>query len=132
MAEHKESPLALARLPESHQEMAPDGSEIRWLARVAGGSMVHCTLRQGLSMAVTHHTVEEIWYFVAGQGEVWRKRGDEERIDPVGPGSSLTIPLGTHFQFRNTGTEPLCFLCVTLPPWPGEDEARRVSSRWEA
>jgi mannose-6-phosphate isomerase-like protein (cupin superfamily) len=68
--------------------------------------------------------VQEIWYFLAGEGEVWRQgpEGDERTVR-VGPGSALTIPLGCCFQFRNTGSGELRFLCVTTPPWPGEAEA---------
>jgi hypothetical protein len=45
--------------------------------------------------------------------------------------ASLNIPLGTRFQFRNTGAEPLCFIIATLPPWPGEDEAITQVGHWE-
>ena len=47
------------------------------------------------------------------------------------PGISLTIPLGAHFQFRNEGKEPLSFIILTIPPWPGEGEAVRVADYWE-
>jgi len=65
--------------------------------------------------------VEEIWYFLAGQ--VWRKQDDREKVVDVHPGLSLTIPAETHFQFRNTGDEPLQFIIAAMSPWPGEDEA---------
>ena len=48
----------------------------------------------------------------------------------MSPGVSLTIPLGAHFQFRNTGEAPLRFVIVTMPPWPGEDEAYGVEGHW--
>jgi len=89
-----------------------------------GGGLAHCTLPVGsTSKPVYHRTVEEIWYFFEGQGQVWRKQDDREKVVDVHPGLSLTIPTETHFQFRNTGTEPLKFISVTMPPWPGEDEA---------
>ena len=111
--------------------LAPDGSEIRLLLALPGGSAVHCTLPSGgVSLAVTHRTVEEIWYFLSGQGQVWRKAGDDEETVEVVPGTCLTIPLGTHFQFRTTSAEPLCFLITTMPPWPGPDEAVRVADYW--
>ena len=31
-------------------------------------------------------------------------------------------PLGTHFQFRTFGSEPLASIGVTMPPWPSEGE----------
>ena len=42
----------------------------------------------------------------------------------------LTIPLGTHFQFRSLGPEPLAAVAVTMPTWPGPDEALPVAGHW--
>ncbi len=113
--------------------LAPDGSEIRLLSVTSRGSMAHCTLNPGeVSLPVAHRTVEEVWYFLEGAGQVWRKFGDEERTVDATPGVSLAIPVGAHFQFRATGKVPLRFLIVTMPPWPGEDEAYRVPGRWSA
>jgi len=111
--------------------VAPDGSEIRLLPNVRGGGLCHCTLPSGgVSSAVTHATVDEIWYFLEGEGEVWRKLGEEEAIVEVSPGFCVTLPVGTHFQFRNTGAKPLCFIIATMPKWPGPQEAVRVSDYW--
>ena len=118
-------------LPSEYTALAPDGSEIRELVRVAGGSMVHCTLPVGAtSLAVTHRTAEEVWYVVGGRGQIWRKRGHQESVADVESGVSLNIEVGTHFQFRNNGDDPLCIVITTMPPWPGEDEAREVKGRW--
>ncbi len=113
--------------------LAPDGSEIRLLHSLSGMSVVHCALPVGgVSIPVTHRTVEEVWYFLAGDGQVWRKQGERELVLNVGPGLSLTIPVGTAFQFRNTGAVPLEFIIATTPPWPGEDEAVALDAgRWE-
>ena len=113
--------------------IAPDGCEVRLLAQTARGSMAHFTLGPGqVSRAVAHRTVEEIWYFLSGQGRMWRRHGREEAIVELTPGVSLAIPLGTHFQLRNDGAEPLAAVAVTMPPWPGEDEAYFVEGRWRA
>lgn len=113
--------------------IAPDGCEVRLLAQTARGSMAHFTLGPGqVSRAVAHRTVEEIWYFLSGQGRMWRRHGREEAIVELTPGVSLAIPLGTHFQLRNDGAEPLAAVAVTMPPWPGEDEAYSVEGRWRA
>ncbi len=110
---------------------APDGSEVRLLASLAGASFAHFTLPAGqVSAPVSHRTVEEIWYVVAGEGEVWRKLGGEESVTPVKPGVALTIPLGAHFQFRAGADVALAFVAATLPPWPGPDEAFAVPGRW--
>ncbi|MEK0082886.1 cupin domain-containing protein [Benzoatithermus flavus] len=111
--------------------LAPDGSEIRLLPQVRGGSMVHCTLPPGgVSLAVTHRTVDELWYVLEGEGELWRRQGEHEAVVPLLPGTAHSIPLGTRFQFRNVGTEPLRLVIVTMPPWPGMDEAVRVEDHW--
>jgi len=115
----------------NYDTLAPDGSEIRLLSATSRGSMVHCTLNPGeVSMAVAHRTVEEVWYFLEGTGHVWRREGSRERIVNVAPGASLSLPVGTHFQFRTTGNRPLRFIIVTMPPWPGEDEAYPVPGHW--
>ncbi len=112
---------------------APDGSEIRLLvdARHAAtkASLCEVTLPAGqVSRPVWHQTVEEIWYVLEGQGQVWRcpSGHESETIDPVavGVGDALTIPTGWRFQFSAEDAAPLRFLCYTAPPWPGPDEAQ--------
>ena len=113
--------------------IASDGCEVRVLAQTPRGSMAHFTLGPGqVARAVAHRTVEEVWYFLAGQGRIWRSQGDEETIVPVAPGLSLAIPLGTRFQLRNDGAVPLAAVAVTMPPWPGENEAYSVEGKWPA
>lgn len=120
-----------ARLPVSPSAIAPDGTDVRVLLGVTGGSFAHFELPPGkISHAVTHRTIEEIWYFLGGRGEMWRKQGDLEEIVPVEGGVCLTVPLGTHFQFRSYGYEPLVVVVVTMPPWPGGDEAYQVDGHW--
>lgn len=119
------------QLPDKYDYLAPDSSEIRLLPDGQRGGLAHCTLPGGgVSKAVAHKTVEELWYFLSGKGEVWRKHEEQERIVKVGPGYSLSIPSGAHFQFRNTGVAPLIFIIATMPPWPGKDEAVPVQDHW--
>jgi mannose-6-phosphate isomerase-like protein (cupin superfamily) len=111
--------------------IAPDGSDVRILCQMAGGSMAHFTLRPGVvSRAVAHRTIDEVWYVVAGSGRMWRRLGDDEAIVALAPGTSLTIPVGTRFQFRCDGPEALVAVGVAMPPWPGDDEARTVEGPW--
>jgi len=119
-------------LPANRDAVAPDGSDVRILLGLKGGSMAHFQLGVGkTSSAVTHKMVEEIWFFLQGQGEMWRKQGEREEVVQVGPGVCITIPVRTHFQFRALGREPLAALAVTMPPWPGADEAIPVQGRWK-
>lgn len=119
------------RLPDSPDVAAPDGSDVRLLLGLKGGTVAHFELAPGCtSVAVAHRTVEEIWYFLSGRGEMWRKREDQEETVPVEPGVCLTIPLGSRFQFRSFGPQPLAAVAVTMPPWPGGDEAVFVDGKW--
>lgn len=111
---------------------APDGSEIRILTRHQRASSAHGTLPVGVvSRAICHRTVDEIWYVLSGRAEIWRKLGDYEEVIAADAGTSITIPVGTHFQFRTVGTEPFCFIMFTTPPWSGDDEAVHVVGLWD-
>ncbi len=121
------------RLPEAPDVLAPDGSEVRLLAGLPAGGMAHFRLAPGaVAKAVAHRTVDEIWFVVAGAGEIWRRFGAREEITPLRPGVSLTIPLGTAFQFRAGPDAPLEIVGVTMPPWPGADEAVLADGPWVA
>jgi mannose-6-phosphate isomerase-like protein (cupin superfamily) len=126
-----------ARLAADSDVRAPDGSEIRLLVGVQGASMVHCTLKPGqVTQAVQHRTVEEVWYCVAGEGQVWRRKADAPEAEvaevvDVEAGVALSIPLGVAFQFRTLGARPLEVVITTVPPWPGADEAVAVDGLWE-
>ncbi|HSA82874.1 MAG TPA: cupin domain-containing protein [Geminicoccaceae bacterium] len=123
--------LAAKALPAAADVIAPDGCEVRILAATTRGSMAHFTLLPGqVSRAVAHRTVEEIWYFLIGSGRMWRRLGERDEIVAVAPGVSLAIPTGARFQLRNDGAEPLAAVAVTMPPWPGEDEAYLVEGPW--
>jgi mannose-6-phosphate isomerase-like protein (cupin superfamily) len=61
---------------------------------------------------------------------MWRKLAGQEEIVYLAAGLSLSVPTGTHFQFRCDGPEPLTILGVTMPPWPGPNEAYLVAGIW--
>jgi mannose-6-phosphate isomerase-like protein (cupin superfamily) len=118
-------------LPAAHDVIAPDGSEVRILLSLTGGSMAHFRLGPGqVSRAVRHRTVEEIWYILAGQGEMWRAAAGAEAVTVLAPGTCLSIGIGTAFQFRAGDTGTLDAVAITMPPWPGDDEAGSVPGLW--
>ena len=109
---------------------APDGSSVRPLARTGRGSMATFRLRPGqVAAAVVHRTVDELWYVAEGSGWLWRRAPDEDATEGAGeltrlePGVSVDLPVGTAFQFRASDDDELVVVGVTMPPWPGEDEA---------
>jgi mannose-6-phosphate isomerase-like protein (cupin superfamily) len=119
-------------LPEVPDITAPDGSKVRVLLRVEGGSMAQFELGAGLvSIAVKHHSVEELWQVLTGHGEMWRRQGEHEEVVALAPGTCVSIPEGTAFQFRSLGRESLTAVAVTMPPWPGPREAFEVEGVWQ-
>ena len=126
-----ESTFATKILGAEADATAPDGTAVRLLLSLGGGSMAHFELPPGaVSHAVTHRTVEEIWYIVSGRGALWRRSLEGERIEPLAAGTAIAIPLGTAFQFRAEEGAPLTFVAVTMPPWPGIAEALAVDGPW--
>lgn len=118
-------------ISERPDAIAPDGSEVRLLAATARGSMAHFRLAPGaVSKAIVHRSVEEVWYVLAGGGRMWRKSGGAAEIIALVPGVSLTIPVGTQFQFRCDGDNALEVVAVTMPPWPGAEEAGVAEGPW--
>lgn len=98
--------FATKQLPATPDARAPDGSAVRILPGLAAGGMAHLELGPGeTSRAVTHRTVEEIWYFVAGRWPMWRQQGERSEV-----------VLGA--------------IGVTMPPSPREDVATEVPGRW--
>lgn len=117
--------------PSKPDDIAPDGSEVRLLAQLASCGMAEFRLPAGkVSRAVEHRTVEEIWYVVSGSGEMWRSAQGTEEIVRLNPGLSLTIPVGTQFQFLADDESPLTVVGVTIPRWPGPEEAQPREGHW--
>ena len=119
----------------TYHYLAPDQSEITLLTRntdADGGDMAYCSIPVGkTSVAVCHESIHEIWYFTAGVGQYWIKKGDQEDVYSVSKGSVVSLPKGTSFQFRNTSSEEaLEVVIITMPPWPGEGEAIKVNGLW--
>ena len=53
------------RLSKEPDVIAPDGSNVRILLELKDGGMAHFELLPGeTSIAITHRTIEEIWYII--------------------------------------------------------------------
>ena len=103
---------------------SPAGAEIRYLMEGETGNMIHSTVPPGqVNRATVHATVSEFWHVLSGEGQIWRRGDAGEEITVLEPGVSIDIPVGTAFQYRCTGVDPLKFLCITMPRWPGDTEA---------
>lgn len=116
--------LETKQRPSAPDAVAPDGVPMSELLHLDGGGVAHFELAPGkVSRAVTHRTVEEIWHILRGRGQMWRKLKDREETIDLRAGLSLRISVGTCFQFRSFGYEPLSGAGVTMPP--GRVKARR-------
>ncbi len=125
--------LPYKTLPEKPDCFAPDGSEIRLLSTLDEASSVHCRLPSGKTAKACHHkTVSEIWYILSGEGELWKKWQGAESVTNLRAGTSVTLPVGTHFQFRSLGNGPLDLFIATFPRWPGPEEAVHVTGKWQS
>ncbi len=118
------------RAAEAPDYTSPDGAEIRLVLRpevegTVNHSVCEAVFRAGqVSRAVRHRRVEESWYVLEGEADVWRRppRG-EAAVTHIAPGDALDIPPGFGFQVRVTSRGQLRLLCATAPAWPGPDEA---------
>ena len=118
-------------LPKHPDAIAPNGFNMRVLLKLTSGNMAHFELLPGqTSRAIAHRKVDEIWYFLQGEGKLWRKLDDQEEIVHVKAGVCVTIPVGTYFQVRALGNQPLVAVGVMTPPWPGDAEVYYVSGAW--
>ena len=119
-------------LPEQPDAKSPAGAEIRFIMDGETGNMIHSTVpAHQVNRATVHASVSEFWYVLEGRGEIWRDDGVESCVDVLVPGTSIDIPVGTAFQYRNVGDEELKFICVTMPPWPGDTEPRYLDGVWQ-
>ena len=124
-------PFATRTLAANPDATAPDGTAVRLLLELAGGSLAHFELPAGaVSHAVAHRTVEELWYVVAGRGRLWRRAGTLKASNRSPPAWRRRSRSALSFQFRADDDGPLAFVAVTMPPWPGMDEAVAVEGPW--
>ena len=77
--------------------------------------------------------MHEIWYVLNGHGEIWRRDPEgHEEVTLLAAGTAIDLPLGTAFQFRSTGLGPLAVVILTMPRWPGPQEAIMGDGPWSA
>jgi mannose-6-phosphate isomerase-like protein (cupin superfamily) len=117
--------------PAAPEARSPAGAEIRYLMSGATGDMIHSTVPGGqVNRATVHATVSEFWFVLSGTGQIWRRDSTGESTTVLEAGVSIDIPVGTAFQYRATGSDPLTFICVTMPPWVGDAEATIIEGPW--
>lgn len=119
-------------LPEHPDAKSPAGADIRYIMDGTTGNMIHSTvLPYQINKATIHATVSEFWFILEGYGEVWRDDGEESCVTTLVPGTSVDIPVGTAFQYRNVSDVELKFICISMPRWPGDSEATFIKGIWQ-
>ena len=118
--------------PTAPDARSPAGAEVRHLIEGKTGGMIHSTVPSGqVNRATVHATVSEFWHVLSGKGELWQRDDNQEETVDLSQGVTIDIPVRTAFQYRCTGADPLRFLCITMPPWPGDDEATIIEGPWD-
>lgn len=118
--------------PSAPDGRSPAGAEVRILIEGESGSMIHSTVPPGqVNRATVHATVSEFWHVLSGTGQIWRRDANGEETTNLGSGISIDLPVGTAFQYRCTGTDPLRFICISMPRWPGSKEATIIDGPWK-
>ena len=93
--------------------------------------MIHSTVPPGqVNRATVHATVSEFWHVLSGEGQIWRLDDTGEETTFLRAGVSIDVPVGTAFQYRCNGPDALEFICITMPPWPGDQEATVLDGPW--
>ncbi|TVP61499.1 MAG: cupin domain-containing protein [Leptolyngbya sp. LCM1.Bin17] len=103
---------------------AGDGTQLRELlhpdkqAIALRYSLAHAIVPVGQVSTPHALTTSEVYYILSGQGEM--HINDDHQ--PVCPGDAVYIPPHARQYIRNTGTDPLVFICIVDPAWRQEDE----------
>ena len=101
--------FATKQMSTTPEHVAPDGSDVRELLSLQGGGLAHFELAAGqTSIAVAHQTVEEIWFFLGGRGQMWRRQQRENR-------SSMSTPT---YRSRFRRARASSFVPKVQTPWP--------------
>ena len=112
-------------------DRSPLGAYIKFIMDGQFGNVIHSTVPSGMTgRPCVFATIEEYWHVLSGEGEIWRSLDGEAHVTSLIAGTSINIPNGTHFQYRNLGPDPLTFICTAMPPWPGDHEAKPCEGPW--
>lgn len=124
--------MKTTHIPQTPDARSPAGAEICYLLDGPGGNMIHSMVPpQQVNKATVHATVSEFWFILEGDGEIWRDDGKESSVTKLTPGTAIDIPVGTSFQYRNVSSKELKFICISMPPWPGDSEATYIQGIWQ-
>jgi mannose-6-phosphate isomerase-like protein (cupin superfamily) len=92
------------QLPAEPTRLAPDGSEMRLLPERDSGRVAHSRLPAGsVALAVRHPRVQELWYVLGGEGEMWRSAGEQAEVRRPCSGDRTHYPAGDELPVPEHG-----------------------------
>lgn len=104
--------------------LAGDGTQLRELLHPDKQplelrySLAHAIVQVGQTSAAHSLKTSEVYYILSGTGEMYI----DGETQPVEPGDAVYIPPHARQFIRNSGIEPLVFICIVEPAWRKEDE----------
>lgn len=116
--------MLIRKLQDCPEFVAGDNSLLRELLHPAKQpidlrySLAHAVVPVDQTCIPHALTTSEVYYILAGQGEMWI----DDEAERVEAGDAVYIPPNARQFIRNTGTEPLVFICIVDPAWQQEDE----------
>lgn len=116
--------MLIRKLHECEEFIAGDGTQLRELLHPDKQpielrySLAHAVVPVGQTSVPHSLTTSEVYYILSGTGEM--HIADE--VQTVEPGDAVYIPPNARQFIRNSGAEPLVFICIVDPAWRKEDE----------
>jgi mannose-6-phosphate isomerase-like protein (cupin superfamily) len=116
--------MLIRKLLDCPEFIAGDGTQLRELLHpdkqdiALRYSLAHAVVPVGQVSTPHALATSEVYYILSGQGEMHI----DDEASPVQPGDAIYIPPNARQYIRNTGAEPLVFICLVDPAWRVEDE----------
>lgn len=116
--------MLIRKLLDCPEFVAGDGTQLRELLHpdkqplALRYSLAHAVVPVGQVSTPHALTTSEVYYILQGQAEMHI----DTEVQSVEPGDAIYIPPNARQFIRNTGTEPLVFICIVDPAWQLADE----------
>jgi len=116
--------MLIQKLNACPEFLAGDGTVLRELlhpekqAIALRYSLAHASVPVGQTSLPHALKTSEVYYILSGEGEM-HIDGEHQVVEP---GDAIYIPPNAKQFIRNSGTEPLIFICLVDPAWRKEDE----------
>ena len=86
VCECMESRVKTTTVETAERGRSPLGAHIRFLMDGPHGNMIHSTVPPGMVGRASHfRTIDEYWYVLSGEGEVWRRLDGRAPLDRCTP-----------------------------------------------